>query len=376
MKVTLENSLVIRAAEQAFSSLSSMLFIYSCSRVMSSEIFSEFSYYLVIYFLLGIIVNNSVVYPLQARKNISLEQIESILSILLIFLVAGAMIFAFFSEALSSRAFFYSAMLAGLNSVRILWFIFGNNLRQIIIIAIHLLAMTFSVMSIVYTNQLFLFFVTITYCSFLVVFCLKYIFLKWNFKGLFSIMNAGKFMLLASLIEWFSANQILIWITSKHKMTLIAGEYRIGQLYYGFVVVMLVFFDSLFTKLLLSESVQKARSYLMLGILFISLNSLVLLMGYSKIQLITKLNIDKNVLLLLGPYYLLSIIYLYFKVYLRTNEDYKTIFILQLIAVILIQGVFILDVVPIVRYIFYYCLISLNLFMTFTHGVISWRRKF
>ena len=127
---------------------------------------------------------------------------------------------------------------------------------------------------------------------------------------------------------------------------------------------------------MLLEGVQKARSYLILGVLLIVLNSLVLLIGYEKIELVTQLVIDKNVLFLLGPYYVLSIIYLYFKVQLRIKEEYKTIFGLQLISVLLVQGVFTLDIVPIVKDIFYYCLISLNLFMTITHGFVSWKRGF
>lgn len=376
MKIILENSIVIRATEQAFSSLSSMLFIYACSRIMTPDIFSEFSYHLILYIIIGIVVNNAIVYPLQSKRNLSLDEIEPVLAIVIFFLLLIAIVVSLFSNHLSASAFFYSAMLAGLNAVRIIWFVHGNYKRQWVVLIVHIIAITASGFSLLYAEELFLAFVSIIYFIFLTLFFLNFGFSREGCKNLFSVLTGGKFMVLAGLMEWYGANQILIWITSKQNMTLIAGEFRISQLYYGMVIVSLVFFDSLFSKLLLLDEVKKAKKYLGLGLIFIFANTLTIFLGHSELQRILSLKIDKNILLLLFPYYFFSILYLFFKVRLRVREQYKSLFFLQIASIVLVQGLLVLNIIPIIDYVFYYCIVVLNMFMTISHGLVSWKSRF
>lgn len=309
-----------------------MLFIFTCNYVMAELEFSEFSYWLAIFTLVGVLSQVGITYYHQFANSDILTQWSSIYTFIIVVLPALILVYFISNQFV---VFYYAVSIAVLNISRQLDF-FSIGLKSFLglYVPLHILNIGILVFSIVYNNDFFKLLIPSIYTCLIMFKIVKYK-PKMNFSGLFYIYRENRALLFGAIVTWLAGNIYLVIGTSFFGMPLLAGELRTVQLLFGGVTVVLIYFENLLAQRLRSQT--DVKLYVIVFLIVLSCLSLILMFLFiaEEIEIYLRLKFSLKYALLFSVNLSFAFLVSYFKTKLRSNGCYKSLLAAQLMSLLI-----------------------------------------
>lgn len=309
-----------------------MLFIFTCNYVMAELEFSEFSYWLALFTLVGVLSQVGITYYHQFANSDILTQWSSIYTFVIVVLPVFVLIY-FISNQLV--VFYYAVSLAVLNISRQLDF-FSIGLKSFLglYVPLHILNIGILAFTIVYNNNFFKLLIPSIYTCLIMFKIVKYK-PKLDFSGLFQISRENRALLFGAIVTWLAGNIYLVIGMSFFDLPLLAGELRVVQLLFGGVTVVLIYFENLVAQRLRSQT--SVKLHVIVFLIILSCLSLILMFVFiaDEIEIYLRLKFTLKYALLFAVNLTFSFLVSYFKTKLRSNGYYKSLLFAQLISLLI-----------------------------------------
>ena len=313
-------------------SASSMLFIFTCNYVMAELDFSEFSYWLAIFTLVGVLSQVGITYYHQFANSDILTQWSSIYTFVIVVLPVFILVYFISNQIV---VFYYAVSIALLNISRQLDF-FSIGLKSFLglYVPLHILNIGILVFSIVNNNNLFKLLIPSIYASLIMYKIVKYR-PKIDFSALFHIYRKNRVLLFGAIVTWLAGNIYLVIGTNFFDMPGLAGELRVVQLLFGGVTVVLIYFENLIAQRLRTQTTVKL--YVIVFLICSSCLSLILMFAFfaEDIQIYLRLKFTMKYALLFSVNLTFAFLVSFFKTKLRSYGYYKGVLSAQITSLLI-----------------------------------------